>query len=125
MRTCPITKEEFEPNNPDHFFSSSEAFVKFINELDPMETFEPEKREINWTPQERVDPRTGQKFMATHPAQIYAPDTEEDETQKTPSDYFEPQEKECAKCGRKFLKTKPAMKYCEECSDKGGELLES
>lgn len=125
MRTCPITKDEIEPKNPDHFFSSEEVFLKFVEDTDPMETFEPEKREINWTPQERIDPRTGKKFLAAHPAQIYAPEVEEVEEKKTsPNDYFEPQEKECAKCHRKFLRTKPAMKYCEECSDKGGELLE-
>jgi len=121
MRTCPTTKEKFEPKNADHFFTSVDAFEKFIDSVDPLKEFKPQKREINWTPQVRFDPNTGEKFLAEHPAQIFAPKKDED---KDPSEVYEAQEKECAKCHRKFLRVKPAQKYCEECSDKGGELLE-
>lgn len=78
MRTDPITKEKFEPKNPNHYFSSDKSFATFIEEQDPMEEFVPEKREINWEPIERVDPNTGEKFIATHPAQIYAPKAEDE-----------------------------------------------
>lgn len=73
MRTDPITKEKFEEKNPIHFFGSMESLHHFIEQNDPMDEFSPEKREINWEPQERTDPETGEKFVATHPAQKYAP----------------------------------------------------
>ena len=77
MRTDPISKEKFEPINPNHYFFSKESFLSFIEAQDPMEEFSPEKREINWEPIERIDPNTGETFMATHPAQIYAPKSED------------------------------------------------
>lgn len=124
MRTCIITNETFEPKNPDHFFSSVDAFNTFVKQLDPMDSFNPEKREIQWSPQERIDPKTGKKFLAMHPAQIYAPDTEEEKEEAnstaTPTKVHV---KECAKCHREFLRTSHGMKYCEECSERGGELV--
>lgn len=77
MRTDPITKETFEPKNPNHFFAKTDSFLQFVENNDPMTDFVPEKREINWEPQERIDPNTGEKFIAYHPAQIYAPKSEE------------------------------------------------
>jgi len=120
MRTCPTTKEKFEPKNADHFFTSVDAFEKFVTTVDPMKEFKPKKREIKWTPQERFDPTTGEKFLAEHPAQIHAPKKGDDNQNEN----YEAQEKECAKCHRKFSRVKPAQKYCEKCSDKGGALLE-
>lgn len=68
-----ITKEKFETKNSNHYFENKESFLEFIEDMDPMDEFVPEKREINWEPQERTDPKTGEKFIAYHPAQIYAP----------------------------------------------------
>lgn len=79
MRIDPISKEEFEPTNPNHYFSSETSFLTFIDAQDPMDEFVTEIREINWEPIERVDPNTGETFMATHPAQIYAPKAAGDE----------------------------------------------
>lgn len=73
MRVDPIDKTEFEPTNPNHYFAQMTSFLTFIRNHDPMEVFAPEKREIKWKPQERVDPQTGETFIAYHPAQIYAP----------------------------------------------------
>lgn len=78
MRTDPISKKEFEPKNPNHYFSSMDSFITFIDAQDPMDEFVTEIREIKWEPIERVDPLTGETFMATHPAQIYAPKTDQD-----------------------------------------------
>lgn len=77
MRTDPITKEIFVPNNPNHYFASDDSFISYLDTIDPVDEFKPVKREINWSPQERVDPRSGKTFFAEHPAQIYAPDEEE------------------------------------------------
>lgn len=79
LRIDPISKEKFEPANPNHYFSSLNSFLTFIDEQDPMDEFVPEKREINWEPIERIDPNTGEKFIATHPAQIYAPKSDDEE----------------------------------------------
>ena len=78
MRIDPMTKETFEPKSTQHYFSSMESFLSFIEAQDPMKEFVPEKREINWEPIERVDPNTGETFIATHPAQIYAPTGDEE-----------------------------------------------
>lgn len=124
MRSCIITKDKFTPKNPDHFFSSVDAFEKFISLQDPMDTFQPKKRSITWTPQERIDPKTGKKFMAEHPAQVYKPSDEPQEPKRTnPNENFEAVEERCHKCERLYIRTKPAMKYCNECSEYGGHLV--
>lgn len=131
LRRCPFTEEDFVPNTPEHYFSSKEAFEQFIDATDPMDEFVPEKREINWSPQQRIDPKTGEKFLASHPAQKYAtPDTlikeKIEETNKRTGRLrnYEPRIKECNECHRQFIATKPAMRYCEDCSPKGGKLVQ-
>jgi hypothetical protein len=39
MAVCPITKETFEPRNPDHVFKNNKAFQLFIERLDPLDEF--------------------------------------------------------------------------------------
>lgn len=128
-RVCPFTEKTFTPKTPEHYFISKEAFDDFVEETDPLEEFHPIKRKPNWSPQERVDPNTGARFIANHPAQKYAtedtiikekePKTEEKKSARK----YEPRVKDCKECNRPFVATKPAMRYCEECSPKGGKLV--
>jgi hypothetical protein len=84
MKKNSLLKEEFDSKSPVHHFATKGSFLKFIEEVDPMDDFKPEKRQINWAPRERTDPITGVKFTAYHPAQIYAPsDAEEKNSQGT------------------------------------------
>jgi len=123
QRKCPTTEETFTPKNPDHFFNSSDAFYKFIDSIDDGKDFVSEKRQINWSPRERIDPQSGEKFKTKHPARIYKTEQKEEKKTKSPNDYFKPTPTDCGKCGKKFMREIPPMKYCCECSDKGGKLI--
>lgn len=118
MRTEPITKESFEPVHQDHYFQDRQSFQFFIEGLDPLKTFKPVKREINWEPQKRIDPNTGKEFLASHPAQVYADEKEppkkkrgRPKKKRTPVDYFEPRERKDPETGETFIATHPAQKY--------------
>lgn len=129
MRTDIMTKETFDPVHDEQYFASEETFHQFVESQDELEELTPVKKEINWKPQKRVDPKTGEKFLAYHPAQIYAHDPKEEQKakkpkqRKAPNEYFEDKVKDCQNCGQNFIATAPAMKYCENCSEKGGKLL--
>jgi hypothetical protein len=71
MKTDPITKKTFQPRNPIHSFESSDSFIEFIDQSDPMKEFKPQKREINWSPIERRCAECGDSFLAVHPAMMY------------------------------------------------------
>lgn len=115
-RTCPYTDKSFSPKTPEHYFFSASALDKYIESCDPLDSFEPTFRDVNWVTQTRVDPITGEEFVATHPAQKYAHQEEEAYTPRT---------KECLECNHLFHADKPNTRYCVECSPKGGERVTS
>lgn len=133
MKTNTTTKETFEQVHDEHFFKSMAELDEFIKSLDPLDELKPVKKEINWKPQKRIDPKTGREFLATHPAQIYenektiqpAKKRGRSRKRKVPVDFLQPKVKDCESCGRHFIATAPNMKYCNECSEKGGELVKS
>lgn len=72
MATDPVTKKKIKnPKNPIHTFESKETFDVFIESLDPLKEFKPEKREINWEATERNCEKCGAPFIAHHPAMMY------------------------------------------------------
>lgn len=132
MKTCLYTQTPFTPRSSEHHFATMEAFERFIEEQDPMKTFEPRKREINWGEFERHCTHCGDEYTAHHPAQMYCAscldkmEHSKGEERKSPLEYYQQQQnktKLCDKCEHPFIAEMPAMKYCEECSDRGGKRV--
>lgn len=137
-RQDPMTLEQFEPRTQEQMFINKGSFLTFIESLDPLDSFEVVKRKIGWDPIERNCRECGEKFVADHPAIHYCENhrhhqenqenqenrkEEGDKKKVAPRDYYKPREKECMKCQNLFVSTTPAMRYCENCSDKGGKLV--
>ena len=136
MRRDPVTQKTFEPQNAEQLFIDKESFLSFISTLDPLDTFEINKRKIGWEPIERSCRQCGKTFIAEHPAMHYCEEhrassvevetaDEEPKRRIAPLEYFKPKIRACVNCNRDFISTTPAMRYCEECSDKGGKLIET
>lgn len=131
MRECLKTKTKFNPSTEEHYFADMEAFEAFINQVDPMDEFQPTKREIKWGPFHRHCSSCGESYTTEHPAQMYcdncSPQEKTPVERKSPLEYYQqhnPKHKECEKCGNLFEAALPAMRYCEDCSERGGRVVE-
>lgn len=126
MRNCLKTNEPINPVTNEHYFLSKEAFERFIDDNDPLDTVVTKKRNVKWKP--RIIPcfDCQEPFEATHPAQMYCEKHRAKPNKgprKPPISFYVTKEKACDKCNKTFLAQSPASKYCEKCSDHGGPLV--
>jgi hypothetical protein len=111
-------------------FNSEDDLKQFVIENDPMKTFVPVKREINWNPEDRNCTECGQIFSVEHPAQFFcktcAAKTEKEHKREAVVHRMrkKPTIANCEVCDNEYKMTAPGMKKCINCSPKGGELVQ-
>lgn len=110
-------------------FSSQEELEKYVADMDPQKEFVPAKKEINWNLDIKQCRECSIDFKPEHPAQHFCESCATKEQKENRRESVAERMKKnpvianCVTCEKPYYKVGPRTKRCEECSPRGGKLV--